>query len=169
MEYAQHAEACLDVRAAPTDVFAFLDDQEALGAHMSKGSAMMAGGRMVYELDEAKGKSVGSIIGMRGAMLGLALEVKEVVTERVPPSRKVLETIGQQKMLVIAAYRLGFEITPAGAVSSVRVFIDYNLPKGPLGFLADFPAAIYARWCVTSMANAAVERFGPNLTKKHES
>lgn len=159
MSYAHHTEARVNVSAAAADVFAFLDDQEALGAHITQSSAMMAGGRMIYELDEGRGRAVGSIIRMRGEMLGLTLRVEEVVTERVPPKRKVLETRGDQNMLVIKAYRLGFEIDAAGDGTAVCVFIDYDLPPGFLAIFAKLPAYFYARWCVTGMADAAVERF----------
>jgi hypothetical protein len=159
MPYAHHSEAEVNVSAAPAEVFAFLDDQEALGAHMTRNSAMMAGGRMLYELDETKGHAVGAIIRMRGEMLGLTLRITEAVTERVPPKRKVLETSGDQNMLVISAYRLGFDIDAAPGGATVRVFIDYDLPRGLLGVLSSLPAYLYARWCVTRMADAAVERF----------
>lgn len=162
MPYAHHTEARVNVSAAPADVFAFLDDQEALGAHMTQSSAMMAGGRMNYELDEGKGRAVGSVIRMRGEMMGLTLKVEEVVTERDPPNRKVLETRGDQTMVVIDAYRLGYEIQPRGADSALRIFIDYSLPTGILGFFARLPAHFYARWCVTQMANAAAKRFPSN-------
>lgn len=160
MNYALHTETRLVVAAPPADVFALLDDQEALGAHMTKRSAMMAGGQMHYQFDDARGRALGSAIRMSGEMLGLALQVEEVVTERDPPKRKVLETRGPQRMLVIDAYRLGFEIESAGAHSALRVFIDYNLPRGLHSFLAHLPARFYARWCVSRMADAAAERFG---------
>lgn len=163
MNYARHSEVVVKVPAAATDVFALLDDQEALGAHMTMGSAMMVGGQMRYEFDQDRGRAVGSVIQMSGQILGFTLLVEEVVTERSPPWRKVLETRGPQKMLVIDAYRLGFEIEAIGSQSAVRVFIDYNLPPGPIGFLAALPAHFYARWCISSMA-AALDRFGPQST-----
>lgn len=159
MPYAHHTEARVTVSAAPAEVFAFLDDQEALGEHMTQSSAMMAGGRMIYEFDEARGRAVGSIIRMHGEMLGLTLRIEEIVTERAPPKRKVLETRGDQDMLVISAYRLGFEINAACGGAAVCVFIDYDLPRGFFGVLSSLPAYFYARWCVTRMADAAVERF----------
>lgn len=160
MDYTEHTEVRVKVDAAAADLFAMLDDQEALGAHMMERSTMMAGGRMGYQFDDAKGRVVGSVIRMQGAMLGLSLSIEEVVTERVPPLRKVLETRGAQKMVVMEAYRLGFEIEPRASQSALRVFIDYNLPPGIGGLMSALPAYFYARWCVTSMAGAAVERFG---------
>ncbi|WP_246299851.1 hypothetical protein [Sinorhizobium psoraleae] len=50
------------------------------------------------------------------------------VIEHQPPCRKVLETRGQPKLLVIGAYRMGFEIRPSGEASRLRVFIDFDYP-----------------------------------------
>ena len=87
--------------APPQDVFDFLDDPERIGAHMSGGSPMMLGGAMRYRLDEGRGREVGSVIRIDGRMLGLALHVEEVIAERVPPVRKIWQTAGYQKMIVI--------------------------------------------------------------------
>ncbi len=46
---------------------------------------MMMGWTMSYDLDAAKGRAIGSVIKMRGRMLGLELLVEEVITERSPP------------------------------------------------------------------------------------
>jgi hypothetical protein len=81
---------------------------------MSESSWMMAGGRMETKLDASRGQAVGSRIGMSGRVLGIDLEVEEVVTERNPPRRKVWETTGAPKLLVIDHYRMGFEIVPEG-------------------------------------------------------
>ena len=55
---------------------------------------MMGGGRMQIELDAGRGQTVGSRIRLSGRVFGLTLSVEEIVTERVPPQRKVWETIG---------------------------------------------------------------------------
>lgn len=159
MPFAHHTETRVHISASTAEVFAFLDDQEALGAHMTRRSAAMAGGRMTYDFDDGKGRLPGSVIRMRGEMLGMKLLVEEAVIQRVPPQRKVLETRGDQNMIVIDAYRLGFEIQPDADGSELRVFIDYDVPPGWFGFVARFPAYFYARWCVAQMADAAVERF----------
>lgn len=160
MDYAKHAEVRVRVNAAAADLFALLDDQEALGAHMMERSTMMAGGRMDYRFDDAKGRAVGSVIRMQGSMLGLSLSIEEVVIERIAPLRKVLETRGAPKMVVMDAYRLGFEIEPRASQSALRVFIDYNLPPGIGGLMSALPAYFYARWCITRIAAAAIARFG---------
>ncbi|WP_234841878.1 hypothetical protein [Sinorhizobium meliloti] len=58
-------------------LFDYLDDQASLGSHMQKPSMMMLGGRMSYEFDEARGRTVGSVIRMRGNILGLVLPLKK--------------------------------------------------------------------------------------------
>lgn len=163
MDYDLHKEVVVEVDGAPGDVFARLDDQAALGAHMSEGSAMMAGGRMGYDLDAAQGKAIGSVIRMRGEMLGLKLYVEEVVTAREPPRLKTWETRGRQRMIVMDAYRMGFEVAPAPSSGSrLRMFIDYNLPRGLWGWLVSGVAASYARWCIERMAKDAARAFAAN-------
>lgn len=156
MTYAHSDETTLEVRAAPDRLFDHLDDQARLGSHMEKPSMMMMGGRMTYEFDEAKGRAVGSIIKMGGSFLGIQLLVEEVVTERDPPRRKVWETRDRPRILIIGAYRMGFEITPSGEHSKLRVFIEYDHPPSPIGrILGRAFARMYARWCVERMADDA--------------
>jgi hypothetical protein len=161
MGHSRHEQATALVGGSPEAVFAHLDDPRALGAHMNERSAMMMGGRMTYDLDTAHGQAVGSVIRMRGAMLGLALAVEEVVVERAPPVRKVWETRGPQRLVVIEAYRMGFEITPDGAGTRLLVFIDYSIPStGLWRLLGWLSARSYARWCVRQMSRSAVAHFG---------
>ena len=74
--------------------------------------------------------------------------------------RKVWQTTGVPRLLVIGRYEMGFEITPRGASSLLRVFIDYVLPETPLArWLGRLLAALYARWCTESMAEDAAKHF----------
>ena len=55
---------------------------------------------------------------------------------------------------------MGFEVEPAARGASLRVWIEYELPKKPLGRLLGPPlAALYARWCVGRMVGDAA-KFG---------
>jgi hypothetical protein len=127
---------------------------------MSESSWMMAGGRMETKVDGGQGQAVGSRISMTGRVLGIDLEVEEVVTERNPPHRKVWETIGTPRLLVIDHYRMGFEISPDGANSLLRVFIEYALPpKAPGRWLGGLLGRYYARWCAQRMVDDAVRHF----------
>ena len=94
----RHKEASAHLAAGPQMVFALLDDQTRLADHMGKPSLMMGGGKMTYELDEQKGQAVSSHIRMDGSAFGLRLSLDGVVTERIPPRRKVWQTVGTPRL-----------------------------------------------------------------------
>jgi hypothetical protein len=149
------------VTAAPQALFDHLDDHRNLAGHMESGSAAMMGARMSIETDSMQGKAVGSVIRMRGRMLGVALGLEEAVTERQRPHLKAWKTVGEPRLLVIGAYRMGFRIETAGAASQLTVFIEYDLPRGLVGRLfGPSLAPVYARWCCRRMVEDAVRAFG---------
>lgn len=162
----RHKEASAQVAATPERLFAHLDDQTRLAAHMSQPSLMMGGGRMTYAFDEARGQAVGSHIRMGGTAFGLKLCLDEVVTERVPPRRKVWETVANPKLIVVGHYKMGFEVKPATGGSALRVWIDYGLPRRGLGRIIPMLADLYARWCVRRMAGDALSVFGVAEAKR---
>ena len=155
-----HFESNIDVNAAAGDIFSLLDDHSRLSAHMTKPSWMMAGSVMTLKFDAAKGRAVGAFIRLTGQVLGIPLSVEEVVTERNPPLRKVWNTIGKPQLLVIGAYRMGYEIKAKSPSSHLRVFIDYALPAGPISYwFGRVFGNIYARWCNQRMTNDAATHF----------
>lgn len=117
---------------------------------------------MEYVFDAAEGRAIGAKIGLRGKILGVPLSVDEVVVERVRPTRKVWETIGTPKLLVIGPYRMGFEIRARGKTSILRVFIDYTRSANPLGQLF---GDTYARWCTSRMVADAARYFSATLSR----
>jgi len=160
LTYSYSAQTVVNVAAPAEALFDYLDDQARLGSHMQKPSMMMLGGRMSYGFDEAQGRAVGSVIRMEGNILGGRLSVEEMIVERQPPTRKVWETRGRPNLLVIGAYRMGFEINASGESSRLRVFIDYNHPSSVTGqILGRMFGPIYARWCVDRVAKDAISRF----------
>ena len=160
MSYPHSDEATAEVRTPAGELFDYLDDHALLASHMEQPSMMLMGGRMTYEFDATNGRAVGSIIKMGGSIFGFKLFVEEVVTEHHRPARKVWETLGQPRLLIMGAYRMGFEITPSGERSRLRVFIQYDRPPSPTGrLLSPIFAPIYARWCVTRMATDAEHHF----------
>ena len=155
-----HDESSALVSASPERVFSLIDDHERLASHMSQSSWRMGGGRMKSVLDERRGRSVGAHIRVSGRVLGLELSLDEVVTEREPPTRKVWETVGSPRLLVIGPYRMGFEVAPNGSGSLLRVFIDYATPSSwPARWLSRIFGGYYAHWCTQSMVNDAVRQF----------
>jgi hypothetical protein len=142
-------------------LFDHLDDHCRLASHMEKPSLMTAGASMRIDTDERHGQAVGSVIRMSGRVLGLRLSVEETVIRRDPPREKVWETIGEPRLLVIGAYRMGFTIAPAGTGTRLDVFIDYRLPGGGIGQrLGRLLGGPYAAWCTWRMASDARAAFG---------
>jgi len=147
-----HCESNALVPTSADVLFAYADDHEHLSSHMAQSSWMMGKGRMTTQLDAARGRQVGSEIRLSGRVLGLELTVAESITERLPPHRKVWETTAPPRLLIIGHYRMGFEITPRGIASQLRVFIDYALPpSGPGRWLGRFLGRFYAQWCTQQM------------------
>jgi hypothetical protein len=152
----RHFEARAHIAAPRPQVFEFLDDHVRLVSHMSKSSWTMGGGRMVLDADSGEGRTVGSKLRLSGRAFGIKLQVEEVITKRTPPQRKVWETVGAPRLLVIGHYKLGFELLPAGDGTEARVFIDYDLPTGFVSrLLGTALASMYAKWCVTRMIDDA--------------
>jgi len=160
----RHYEKRRSLKAKPALLFAWLDDQTRLAAHMGQSSMMMGGGSMTYEFDSGQGRAVGSHIKMLGSAFGLHLFVDEVVVRRDPPVLKQWRTVGHPRLLIIGSYEMGFAITPADAESQLRIWIDYELPQRPFARLLGFIfAPLYARWCVARMIkDAAATSKGPS-------
>jgi hypothetical protein len=155
-----HFECSVVVNAPAEAVFSRLDDPRLLSAHMSRSSWMTAGSRMALELDASQGGAVGASIRMGGRVLGIALSLEEIVTERNPPRRKVWKTTGTPRLLVIGHYRMGYDLTPQGNSCLFRVFIDWALPEAPPArWLGRVFGGLYARWCTGRMASDAEEYF----------
>jgi hypothetical protein len=158
--FTRHEEFSGTVNARADDVFALLDDQTRLSAHMSRRSWKMGWGRMEVVFDDKRGKTVGSHIGLHGRVFGIRLFLDEVVIEREIPIRKVWETVGEPRLLVIGAYRMGFTIAPRGSDVSLTVGIDYDLPgRGVSRLLALMFGRAYAKWCTRQMVHDAQRAF----------
>jgi hypothetical protein len=148
----RHFEADAFINASDTDVFAFVDGHAQLSGHMTKASWMMGGGRMDMAVDSGRFQQLGSHLRLTGRAFGASIFLDEVVTRYQPPGVKTWETVGVPKLLVIGEYRMGLSITPEKEGCTLRIFIDYDIPKhGITRVLGYFFASIYARWCVRSM------------------
>lgn len=156
----RHYEASRVLPVSSEAVFAHLDDQTRLAAHMEKSSTMMGGGRMTYAFDAECGMAVGSRIHMDGSAFGLTLTVDEIVTERERPRRKVWRTIGNPRLVIIGGYEMGFRLADASPGCELTVWIDYWLPLHWGGaLLGRLFAGFYARWCVGRMVADAAKVF----------
>lgn len=149
----------MTLNAAIDDVFAYLDDFKKLSGHMEKPSAMMMGATMNIQTDDRQGRTVGSMVKMRGNVLGVHLSLDEVVTEREPPCRKAWETV-DCNLFVIGSYRLGFDLSSDGPHTRARIYIAYGLPeKRTHRWLGLLFGRAYARWCIARMALDAQAAF----------
>lgn len=120
----------------------------------------MGGGGMQVQFDAKQGKGIGARIRMFGRVLGMELSVDEIVTVYQPPSRKTWESVGTPKLLVIDAYRMGFEIEARSEQAQLCIYIDYDLPQpGAARWLGRLLGPYYARWCVEQMLDAAINKF----------
>ena len=163
-----HYECTRMVQAPARELFEYADDPARLSSHMSEPSASMAGARMTIELDAGRGRRIGSRIRLAGRVLGLRLFVEEFVVESESPRRKVWETVGQPRLLVIGHYRMGFDIAPQRGGSLFRVFIDYAQPEAaPARWFGWVFGGLYARWCTRRMVNDAVVHFLPQAKPAH--
>jgi len=144
----RHYEASLTIPGSAERVFTYIDDHKHFSSHM----------RMKLTLDAGAGKKLGSHIKLSGKVLGVSLYLDEVITEYRPPLKKVWETVGATKVLVIGDYRLGVEIKPKDQDCLVRVFIDYELPATNV-WLGRLFGGIYAKWCVGQMIQGIRHHF----------
>ncbi len=156
----QHYEENALISASAEKVFDYADNFYNFSSHMNKSTWMMGGGKMKTEIDEGKGRKIGSHVKMSGKVFGVNLFLDEVITVHEVPYRKVWQTVGNINLLVIDHYTLGFEIKPENNGCKIKVFIDYNLPKSTktywLGFLF---GSMYAKWCVKQMINGVKVNF----------
>ena len=162
--YGHRAASNAIMHAPPAQVFENLDSHARLARHMSRRSWRMGWGRMQLITDEDQGRAVGSRLVLSGRIFGLRLHLEEAVLERTPPYRKLWETVGEPRLLVIGRYRMGFTITPVDSEprsSSLTVFIEYDLPAGGLfaRSLGKLLGHRYARWCTNQMVADAAMTF----------
>jgi hypothetical protein len=155
-----HREKTAEIAASPQALFAFLDDHRRLGGHMERPSLMMAGAAMTIETDSQRGQALGSLIRMKGRVLGIALFVEETIVHYQPPERKSWRTLGEPRLLVIGGYQMGFELFALPRGTRLRVWIDYNLPAGLLtNWLGRMLGRTYADWCIGQMVRDASAAF----------
>ncbi len=156
----QHYETKAFIRSTVEQFFAHIDDPTHLSSHMNESSWMMGGGQMQIELYADRGQKIGSQIRLSGRVFGIALSLEEKVIERDPPHHKVWETTTPPRLLIIGHCRMGFVLTPQENGSTLRVFIDYNLPeKPPARWFGLMFGGFYAKWCTQQMVNDTVKYF----------
>lgn len=159
-QFMRHYEESTFIPVVPETLFVYVDDHTKFSSHMSQSSWMMGGGSMQTSVDGGRGQKVGSHIQLQGKVFGITLFLDEVVTEHVPPHRKVWKTVGTPRLLIIGYYQMGLDITPEKEGSKFTVSIDYELPQSTrTRWLAYLFSGVYAKWCVRQMLTGAREYF----------
>lgn len=144
------------IEASPRAVFAYLDDFRNLGGHMSERSMAMMGSRLRLERLDGPGTGVGARYRWTGRIMGLPIELTEVVTDWVADRLKAWETVGVPRLIVIAGYRMNFTVAPDGAGTVLTIEIEYDVPRSWLGRLLSWLLGdAYSRWCLRRMARDA--------------
>ena len=162
--FERHDESTALINADVTQIFAHLDDQTRLAAHMLKRSSKMGWGKMEVRLDAQGGKAVGSHIVLDGRVFGIHLYLEEVVTVREPPHRKRWRTVGEPHLLVIGQYSRGFDAVDLESGVQLCVLIDYDLPAHGLPkILGRLFGRTYAKWCTRQMVRDAESAFASTI------
>lgn len=149
-----HCEAVGSVPAEPERLFAWLDEPRNLAGHMEGRSMAMMGSSMSIETDARGGREMGSVIRMRGRVLGIKLALEEAIVERDPPRSKAWRTLGEPRLLVIGAYELGCRVEPRGAGCALTDLIDYEQPKRHRWLGRVFEGAYAKRSCERMLLDA---------------
>jgi hypothetical protein len=66
---------------------------------------------MAFVFDGARACEVGSHILLQGRVLGIPICLDEVIVERVLDLHKAWKTVGEPRLLLIGAYRMGGSIS----------------------------------------------------------
>lgn len=148
----------VDIQAAAERVFAYVDDIRNVGWHMTERSSMpMMGSRLKLEILSEQPTGLGATYRYSGTMMGLSLDFFESVTRYIPNREKVWRTIGEPRLLIIAAYEMRLSVEPLLASSSrLTISIAYDLPRSPLWrLMGRLLAGPYSRWCLRQMVGDA--------------
>ena len=155
----------VNIKSKPEEVFAFIDDIENMGMHMTKANAPMMGSKLTIEWLTQHKTGLGSKYRWRGKAMGMKMDFTVEVTKWIEGKEKTWETVGEAKMIVLSWYRMYLILTPLQKeTTQAELGIYYTKPKGSfLGFLF---ARRYAVWCVKNMLKDSQKHF-KNIHNEH--
>ena len=123
---------------------------------MSGRSMMMMGGKMEIERLPGPEKGVGSTYRWKGGVLGLPLDFTETVTLWKENEKKVWETTGEPKLIILGWYRMRLVTEPREGGTLASLEIEYTHHEGFFyKILSAALAGWYADWCLTRMLGDA--------------
>ncbi len=156
------------IHSKPEKVFLQMDDFSKTGMHMGE-SSMMMGSKLKLEQLSINPTGVGASYRWYGKMMGMTMDFSETVTKWQPPKLKEWETVGEAKIIIMAWYRMWFEISPAENGTTAKLSISYLLPKEwYYKILSFFFANWYCNWCLNNMLNDTKEKLENKTSEKVE-
>jgi Polyketide cyclase / dehydrase and lipid transport len=161
MKLEHRLEETTTIPAPPARVFAWLDDPQNTGWHMSRPSLAMLGGALRVERLSAMAAGVGATYRSWGHVLGLRIDFTTTVVRWVAGQEKVWRTIGDPRLIVIGPFEMRFALEPIDGGARLIMAVEYDLPASVLGrLLGRVLAAPYARWCLRRMCRDARAALG---------
>ena len=113
---------------------------------------MMMGGKMEMERLPGPEKGVGAGFRWTGRVLGFSLDFTETVTLWKENEKKVWETIGSPKLIILGWYRMRLVTEARGNGTRASLQIEYAPPEGFFyKLLSKALAGWYADWCLSRM------------------
>lgn len=146
------------------EVFAFMDDINNTGMHMTEENGPMLGNKLTLEWLSENKTGLGTKYRWTGKVMGMKMDFTVVVTQWNNGKSKTWETIGEARMIVISWFRMYLELSPNdNGTTSAKLGILYTKSKNIPGFLL---GKRYSIWCVKSMLEDTKEHFEKNEDKK---
>jgi hypothetical protein len=132
---AVHLDETVMISAPPAVVFAWIDDPQNTGWHMSRSSVAMLGAVLHTEQVSSNQSGLDATYRSHGRILGLPVDFTARVTRWVPDREKIWRTIGEPRLIVLGAFEMQLTIAPEAGGCRLAAGIDYTLPKSWAGRL----------------------------------
>lgn len=157
-------EKTMIMDGSPQDVFAFMDNIENTGMHMTKSNGAMMGSKLSIQWLSDHKTGLGTKYRWTGKVVGMKMDFTVEVSKWVDGKEKVWGTVGDAKMIVIDWFEM-YLITSAkeNGKSEAKLGIYYTKHKSFLGFLL---GKWYSKWCVKSMLKDTEKHFRNSSTKE---
>ena len=151
---------------APAEaVFAFMDDVNNTGMHMTKSSGAMMGSKLQFEWLTPRKTGLASSYHWTGKVMGMKMDFTVKVDEWEQGRRKVWGTVGKARMIVIDWFQMYLVTTPdSDHTTRARLGIYYTRHRGLLGFLL---GKWYSKWCVKNMLRDTGKHFSHSTTQQN--
>lgn len=148
----KHLSNQIIVQASPAEVFSRLDDMTEIGKHMTESSMPLMGSKLKFAILSPNETDIGATYRYYGKIMGLTLDITEVVRRYKLNEEKFWETIGEPKIIIMSHYVLGFQLKPTTGGTQATFSIDYEIPQRGLGkVLGILLSNWYAHWCLRMM------------------